>query len=194
MVATCQQLRFFPFASLQSRCCKFTNISDLSVRISSTKLPSLARKRISFEKCGTQTPKPVWFDTRSVSLEHFLVLSILTSQHVRRLISTVTLQKSIAHPNQNLSLASVLSPSFTQTANAQRTKRIGDQEVDVTQLVAEVDDESLKEELETFKHFPIDSEMENRRHRVFSFAWDVFHGQSLSQKQDTVFEKLKCAA
>ena len=36
--------------------------------------------------------------------------------------------------------------------------------------------------------------MENGSHRVFDFAMEILDALTLSQKQDTVFEKLKFAA
>ena len=54
---------------------------------------------------------------------------------------------------------------------AQRGSRV--QNVDVTQLMGDVDDKSLKEELERCKHFLIDSEMEKGRHNVFNFVTDT---------------------
>ena len=42
----------------------------------------------------------------------------------------------------------------------------GAQNVDNTQLMGDVDDNSLKEKPETCKKFSVDSEMENERHRV----------------------------
>ena len=70
-----------------------------------------------------------------VQLEHVILLNVSTSQHVRnvrKLISTFTLPKNIAH-HKKISQLSVLSPSFcwrlflviTQTENSQRTN--GDQ-------------------------------------------------------------------
>ena len=35
--------------------------------------------------------------------------------------------------------------------------------------------------------------MENGRHQVFNFGMDILEANTLSQKLDTVFEKLKCA-
>ena len=68
------------------------------------------------------------------------------------------------------------------------------QNADLTQMVVEIDDESLKEELETCRHFLVDSEMESRRHWVFNFVMGVLDEHSLSQKLDTVFKKLNCEA
>ena len=42
----------------------------------------------------------------------------------------------------------------------------GVQNVDLAHVMGDADDNSLKEELETCKHFLVDSEMENGRHRV----------------------------
>ena len=40
--------------------------------------------------------------------------------------------------------------------------------------MGDVDDQSLREELESYKHFLTDTEMENGRHRVFNFAMSSF--------------------
>ena len=56
--------------------------------------------------------------------------------------------------------------------------------VDVKLLVWSIDDESLKEELETGNQFLVDSEMENGRHRVFGFAMVLLDSHTLSQKLD----------
>ena len=63
-----------------------------------------------------------------------------------------------------------------------------------THIVGGIDDESLKKELGTCKHFPLESEMENGRHKVFTFAMDILDALTFSQKLDTVFDKLKCPA
>ena len=70
----------------------------------------------------------------------------------------------------------------------------GAQNVDVTQLMGDVDDNSLKHELETCKHFLVDSEMENERNRVLNFAMDTLDPKYVLEKLDVVFDSLKCAA
>ena len=55
-------------------------------------------------------------------------------------------------------------------------------------------DQSLREELESCKHFLTDTEMENGRHRVFNFAVSSFDMSLLNDKLDYVFKELKCAA
>ena len=52
-------------------------------------------------------------------------------------------------------------------------------------IVGDVDDQSLREEVEPWKHFLTDTEIENGRQRVFNFVMSSF---------DYVFKELKCAA
>ena len=61
-------------------------------------------------------------------------------------------------------------------------------------IVGDVDDQSLREELESCKHFLTDTEMENGRHRVFNFAMPSFDMSLLNDKLGYVFKELKCAA
>ena len=65
--------------------------------------------------------------------------------------------------------------------------------VDVTLLVGEIDEESLKEELETCKLFFVESEMGNGGHGVLSFAMEIMDAHTLSKTLHTFFENLKCA-
>ena len=73
-------------------------------------------------------------------------------------------------------------------------RRSGAQNVDVTQLMRDVDDNSLKEELETSKRFLVDDEMENWRQRNYNIAIDTLDPKYLLEKLDVVFDSLKCAA
>ena len=66
--------------------------------------------------------------------------------------------------------------------------------MDIKHVVGDVDDESLKSELEACKHFLVDSEFENGRHKVFNFALNVLDAHRMNEKLDTVFNSLKCAA
>ena len=61
-------------------------------------------------------------------------------------------------------------------------------------IVEDLDDQSLREELESCKHFLTDTELENARHRVFNFAMSSFDMSLLNDKQDYVFKELRCAA
>ena len=60
--------------------------------------------------------------------------------------------------------------------------------------MGDVDDQSLREELESCKHFLTDTEMGNGRHRVFNFAMPSFDMSLLNDKLDYVFKELKCVA
>ena len=60
--------------------------------------------------------------------------------------------------------------------------------------MVDVNDQSLREELESCKHFLTDTEMENGRHRVFKFTMSSFDISLLKNKLDYVFKELKFAA
>ena len=66
--------------------------------------------------------------------------------------------------------------------------------IDVEDIVGDVDDQSLREELVSCKHFLTFTEMENGRHRVFNFAMSSFDISLLNDKLDYVFNEVKCAA
>ena len=63
--------------------------------------------------------------------------------------------------------------------------------IDVEDIVGDIDDQSLREELKSCKHFLTDTEMENGRHRVFKFAMSSFDVSLLNDKLDYVFRELK---
>ena len=61
----------------------------------------------------------------------------------------------------------------------------------------EDDDGDLKEELQELQacqHFLVESELENRRLRVFNFAMSTFDNSLKTRKMDLLFKGLKCAA
>ena len=60
--------------------------------------------------------------------------------------------------------------------------------------MGDVDDNSLKEELEMCKQFLVDSDVKNGRHRLYSFAMDTLDPENLFEKLDIAFDTLKCAA
>ena len=66
--------------------------------------------------------------------------------------------------------------------------------VDVTQLMEDVDDNSLKEELEKCKHFSLDSVLEKGGHRLYNSAMDVLDPKYLLELLVVVFDSLRCAA
>ena len=86
--------------------------------------------------------------------------------------------------------------ALLQHKNTQHGTQIGfgASNINVENIVGDVDDQSLREELESCKHFPTDIEMENGRHRVFNSAMSSFDISFLNDKLDYVFKELKCAA
>ena len=70
----------------------------------------------------------------------------------------------------------------------------GASNIDVEDIVGDVDDQSLREELESCKQVLTGTEMENGRHIVFEFAMSSFDMSLLNDKQDYVSKELKCAA
>ena len=167
-------------------------MEDLSV-----KKPSLARKqKKSLAKITERRlRKTNWFDTRGdVQLESINTLSgcsiLFTKNIAHALFPNKKSQKSISSSCDWLSFV-ILN---IQTESAQRKRVSESKNNDLTQLLRRIDDESLEEELATRKHFVLDSELENGRHRVFHFAMEILDAHILSQKLDTVLKVLKCAA
>ena len=127
----------------------------------------------------------------------FFVLNMQNFQHD----PYFRIPKSIPHPNQKTSQMPILSSSIrwflvfkiTRTESAQRTKVSQTRNVDVTHLVGEADDDRFKEELEDCRYFPVDSQMDNGRHRVCNFAMEILDTHTSSQNLDSMFEKLNCA-
>ena len=86
--------------------------------------------------------------------------------------------------------------ALCQHKNTQHGTQIGfvANNIDVEDIVGDVDDQSLREELEFCKHLLTDTEMENGRHRVFKFSKSSFDMSLLNDKLDYVFKELKCTA
>ena len=56
------------------------------------------------------------------------------------------------------------------------------------------DDKSLEEELQSCRHFLVDSEIQKGRHSVFKFFVINLTAQVIEEKHDRVLDNLKCAA
>ena len=168
-------------------------------------MPSLIRKeKITCEICGTHvTRNNIVRDKKRCSAGTFYCTqcpSFLTlsqddlNYHVAKKHSvprpSITYKCKLCHAEFTGYYA------LRQHKNTQHGKQIGfgANNIDVEDIVGGVDDQSLREELESCKHFLTDTEMENGRHRVFNFAKSSFHMSLLNDKLDYVFKKLKCAA
>ena len=66
--------------------------------------------------------------------------------------------------------------------------------MDVEHIVGDVEDHSLREELRSYQHFLVDSELERARHKVFTYAVETFNQTIVNEKLDHFFNNLKCAA
>ena len=61
-------------------------------------------------------------------------------------------------------------------------------------IVGDVDDQTLREELESCRFFLVDSEIQKGRHSVFNFSVNNLTAQVIEEKLDRVLDKLKCVA
>ena len=86
--------------------------------------------------------------------------------------------------------------AFCQHKNTQHGKQIGfgASNIDVEDIVGDVDDQSLREELQSCRQFLVDSEIQKGRHSVFNFAVNNLTAQFIKEKLDRVLDKLKCVA
>ena len=70
--------------------------------------------------------------------------------------------------------------------------RFGASNIDVENIVGDVDDQSLREELQSCRYFLVDSEIQKGRHSVFNFAVNNLTAQVIEEKLDRVLDKLRC--
>ena len=86
--------------------------------------------------------------------------------------------------------------ALRQHKNIQHGKQIGfgASNIDMEDIVGDVDNQSLREELQSCRHFLVDSEIQKGRHSVFNFAVNNLTAQVIEEKLDCVLDKLKCVA
>ena len=86
--------------------------------------------------------------------------------------------------------------ALRQNKNTQHGTQIGfgGSNFDVEDIVGDFDDQSLREELQSCKHFLVDSEIQKGRHSVFNFAVNNLRAQVIEKKLDRVLGKLNCVA
>ena len=84
--------------------------------------------------------------------------------------------------------------ALRQHKNTQHGTKIGfgARNIDVEEIMGDVDDQSLREELQSCRHFLVDSEIQKGRHSVFNFAVNNLTAQVIEEKMDRVLDKLKC--
>ena len=103
-------------------------------------------------------------------------------------------QHSVAGPSKTYKCILCLAefPGFyalRQHKNTQHGKQIGfgAGNIDVEDIVGDVDDQSLREELQSCKHFLVDSEIQKVRHSVFNFAVNNLTAQVIEENNWIAF-------
>ena len=86
--------------------------------------------------------------------------------------------------------------AFRQHKKTQHGTQIGfgASNFDVEVTVGDVDDQSLREELQSCRHFLVDSEIQEWRHSVFNFAVNNLTAQVIAEKLNRVLDKLNYVA
>ena len=86
--------------------------------------------------------------------------------------------------------------ALRQHKNSQYGTQIafGASNIDVQDIVGDVDDQSLREELQSCRHFLVDSEIQKGRHSVFNFPVNNLTAQVIEPKLDRVLDEPKFVA
>ena len=168
-------------------------------------MPSIIRKeKVSCEHCGTQVTKINFSRHKkrcSAGTLYCTQCSNCSTLSQDDLNYHVAKKHSVPRPSitYKCKLCHAEFPGFyalRQHKNTQHGTQIGfgASNIDVEVIVGDVDDQILREDLESCKHFLTDTEMGNGRHRVFNFAMSSFDISLLNDKLDYIFKELKCAA
>ena len=182
-----------------------TFISDHCVFNKFTQMPSLNRyEKFTCESCGTQTTKLNLARHKkrySDGTLHCSQCPNFSTKLQNDLNYHIAKKHSASKPDITFkcTLCYAEFPGFYTLRQHRNTQHVpqmgfGANNIDVEDIVGDVDDQSLREELESCKHFLTDTEMESGRHRVFNFAMSSFDMSSLNDKLDYVFKEVKCAA
>ena len=168
-------------------------------------MPGLDRNvKVTCDKCGTQTTKNniVRHKTRCSAGTLYCTQGpnfSTTSQD--DLNYHIAKKHSAAGPKNNHTCkeCSIEFPSFYSLRHhKQRYHRAettsGAEKADIQGLADAGDDKSLEEELQSFRHFLVDSEIQKGRHSVFNFVVNNLTAQVIEEKLDRVLDNLKCAA
>ena len=168
-------------------------------------MPSLVRKeKVACEHCGTQvTRNNIVRHKKRCSAGNLYCSQCPNSSTLSQddLIYHIAKQHSVAGPSKTYKckLCHAEFPGFyalRQHKNTQHGTQIGfgASNFDVEDIVGDVDDQSLREELQSCRHFLVDSEIQKGRHSVFNFVVNNLTAQVIEEKLDRVLDKLKCVA
>ena len=168
-------------------------------------MPSLIRKeKITCENCGTQTTRNNIVRRKKRCSAGTLYctqgpnFSTLSQDDLNYHIAK---QHSVAGPSKTYKckLCHAEFSGFYALRQHKNTKHgtqigFGASNIDVEDIVGNVDDQSLREELQSCRHFLVDSEIQKGRHSVFTFAVNNLTAQVIEEKLHRVLDKLKCVA
>ena len=168
-------------------------------------MPSLNRnEKITCQNCGVQITKYNLARHKKVCSAGTLYCTQCPNFSTKSrddLNYHVAKQHSAAGPSKTYkcNLCHAEFPGFyalRQHKNTQHGKQIGfgASNIDVEDLVGDVDDHILREELQSCRHFLVDSEIQKGRHSVFNFAVNNLTAQVIEEKLNRVLDKLKCVA
>ena len=168
-------------------------------------MPSFNRnKKVRIEKCGTQPIRPIFARHKTRCSARSLTCSSCTNFSTKfRAGMNCHIAKKDSKATPGVAQRSKICDedyhsSYRLRENKQKEhgsgRGSGPQNDDFAHVMGDVGENSLKEELEAFKHFLVDSEMKNGRHRVYDFAMDTLDAKHLLETLNVVFDSLKCAA
>ena len=170
-----------------------------------TKMPALDRNdQFSCENCGTSVTKKNLSRHKSRCSGGTLYCPKCPNFSTKSrdaLTYHIAKQHSAAGPSKayKCNLCYAEFPGFYALRQQKVTQHgtqigFGADSIDVEDIVEDVDDQSLREELQSCKHFLVDSEIQKGRHSVFDFAVNNLTAQVIEAKLDRVLDKLKCVA
>ena len=168
-------------------------------------MPSLIRKeKVSCKHCGTQVTRINLSGHKkrcSAGTLYCTQCPNFSTLFQDDLNYHVAKQHSAAGPSKTYKcrLCHAEFPGFyalCQHKNTQHGTQMGFRlnNIDVEDIVGDVDDQSLREELQSCRHFLVDSEIQKGRHSVFNFAVNNLTAQVIVEKLDRILDKLKCVA
>ena len=168
-------------------------------------MPSLNRnEKVTCENCGVQITKYSFARHKkscSAGTLYCTQCPNFSTLSQEDLNCHIAKQHSAAGPSKiyKCNLCHAESPGFyalRQHKNTQHGTQIGfgASNIDVVDIVGDVDDQSLREELQSCRPFLVDSEIQKGRHSVFNFVVNNLTAQVIEEKLDRVLDKLKCVA
>ena len=162
-------------------------------------MPSLNRnEKVTCENCGVQITKPNLARHKKSCSAGTLYCTQCPNFFTKSrddLNYHIAKQHSAAGPSKTYkcNLSHGEFPGFyalRQHKNTQHGKQIGfgASNINVEDIMGDVDDQNLREELKSCRHFLVDSEIQKGRHSVFNFAVNNLTAQVIEENLDLVLD------